>query len=124
MHKRMYKPRAGGVSPPWFANATAPAFVSIAQAVSRDFAEAPLQVRYSNPRRADARRSLVDARLCIAKIVFCRQTFAMQHKSGGRQPPVVIINGERNGDAHIHRRQSAERSRLCLRNEFLARTAG
>jgi hypothetical protein len=28
-------------------------------------------------------------RLCIEKIVFRRQTFAPQHKSGGRKPPVV-----------------------------------
>jgi hypothetical protein len=31
-------------------------------------------------------------RLCIAKIVFRRQTFVHQHKSGGRKPPVVTIN--------------------------------
>jgi hypothetical protein len=30
----------------------------------------PLQVRYPHPRRADARRSWPDVRLCIAKVVF------------------------------------------------------
>jgi hypothetical protein len=33
--------------------------------------------------------ALVNVRLCIGKIVFSRQTFATQYKSGGRKPPVV-----------------------------------
>jgi hypothetical protein len=45
----------------------------------------------SEPRRADARRSRPDVRMCIAKIVFCRQTCALRNKSGGRKPPVGRI---------------------------------
>jgi hypothetical protein len=44
---------------------------------------------FPHPRRAYTRRSWPDVRLCIAKVVFRRQTFAPRHKSGGRKPPVV-----------------------------------
>jgi hypothetical protein len=106
-------PRAGGVSPPcspWTqctgnsahyrsAVCRTVSVVSCRVAsqlqgtVSRTFAVAPLQMRYPRPRRADARRSWLDVRSCIAKIVFRRQTFAPQYKSGGRQPPVATLHG-------------------------------
>jgi hypothetical protein len=47
---------------------------------------------FAQPRRDDARRSWSNVRLCIAKIVFLRQTFAPQRKSGGRKPPVVNLD--------------------------------
>jgi hypothetical protein len=103
------EPRAGGVSPPWFATATPPAFVSTPSAVSSDLAEAFLQVRfpnthggltpvagrtrpqlqlrYSRPRRADACRS------CACAFVHRTNRFFADNrshctKSGGRKPPV------------------------------------
>ncbi len=42
-------------------------------------------------------------RLCIEKIVFRRQTFAPQRKSGGRQPPVVPLKRARSGQI-LHKR--------------------
>jgi hypothetical protein len=39
----------------------------------------------------------------IAKIAFCRQTFARQHKSGGRKPPVACTpdaNSKRGNSSH------------------------
>jgi hypothetical protein len=43
------QPGAADVSQPWKTNDTAPAFVSALTAVSRDFTEAFLHVRFSNP---------------------------------------------------------------------------
>jgi hypothetical protein len=72
---------------------TAPKFVSTLPAASGDFAEPFLQVRYPHPRRADARRSCERAFVHRKNRFFRRRTFDMQHKSGGRKPPVVTING-------------------------------
>jgi hypothetical protein len=61
-------------APLWFITATAPAFVGTLPAASRDFAEAPLQVRYPRPRRADARRSWLCVRSSLNNIRFSRHT--------------------------------------------------
>jgi hypothetical protein len=60
----------GASAPRGFATATAPAFVSTPTAVSRDFAEAPLQVRLPNIHGGLTPAALVDVRSCIGKIVF------------------------------------------------------
>jgi hypothetical protein len=49
MHKRMYNQERGALAPRGFAAATAPTPVSTPTAVSRDFAQAFLHVRFSNP---------------------------------------------------------------------------
>jgi hypothetical protein len=54
--------RAGGVSPPWY--------VFGMRTRLRQSGALPLQTRFATPRRADARRSWLDVRLCIAKVVF------------------------------------------------------
>jgi hypothetical protein len=84
------EPRAGGVSPPWFATATPPAFVSTPPAVPRDFAEASLQVRFPNTHGGLTPVALVNVRFCIAKIVIISPDGRRsRNKSGGRKPPVV-----------------------------------
>jgi hypothetical protein len=75
----------GALAPRGFATATAPAFVSTPTAVSRDFAEAPLQVRLPNIHGGLTPAALGWMCVCASqKSFFRRQTFAMQHKSGGR----------------------------------------
>jgi hypothetical protein len=82
-------PRAGGVSPPWFATATPPAFASTPPAVPRDFAEALLQVRFPNTHGGLTPAALVHVRFCIAKIVILSADGRCNTaKSGGRKPPV------------------------------------
>jgi hypothetical protein len=51
----------------------------------------------------------------IAKIAFCRQTFAPQHRSGGRQPPV---------DAFHIRTRSAEVRSIAFADAVYKPTAG
>ena len=118
---------AGGVSPPWepctrgqrlkitqsrrwyksrtFAaplDATAPAFVGTLPAVSRDFAEAPLQVRYPRPRRADARRSWLCVRSSLNNIRFSRHSDRMTEPR------------------RAHARRSCERAFVHRKSRFFA----
>jgi hypothetical protein len=80
---------AGGVSPPWFATATAPAFVSTPPAVPRDFAVALLQVRFPNTHGGLTPAALANVRSCTAKIVILSADGRCNTaKSGGRKPPV------------------------------------
>jgi hypothetical protein len=79
-------PGAAGVSQPWYAKRLCGAKRNRSAKTDRRCK------RESEPRRADTRCSWSDVRLCIAKIVFRRQTFASQHKSGGRKPPVVSLH--------------------------------
>jgi hypothetical protein len=111
------QPGAGGVSRPWKTNDTAPAFVSALTAVSRDFTEAPLQVRFPTPTTGRRSRLLMttivahdeiafrckcdtdthggltpadprpDVRLCIAKIVFSPTDVRYATGAGGVSPP-------------------------------------
>jgi hypothetical protein len=73
-----------------------------APAVSRDFAEAPLQVRYPRPRRADARRSWLCVRSSLNNIRFSR------HSDRMTEP--------RRADA----RRSCERAFVHRKNRFFA----
>jgi hypothetical protein len=77
-------PGAAGVSQPWYGKRMCGPKRNQSAKTNRRCK------RESEPRRADARRSCSDARLCVEKIVFRRKTFALQHKSGGRKPPVVL----------------------------------
>jgi hypothetical protein len=47
--------------------------------------------------------ALVNVRSCIAQIVFYRQTFALQRKSGGRKPPVGNKTPLQIATVHIRR---------------------
>jgi hypothetical protein len=86
-HRRtiVLQSRAGGVSPPWNVPSAreleAPKFVAL-----------ELQTGFTNPRRAHARRSWYCAFVHRKHRFFRQQTSAHQHKSGGRQPPVALIN--------------------------------
>jgi hypothetical protein len=86
--------RAGGVSPPWFATATAPAFASTPPAVSRDFAEArPASALTSHPRRADARRSCElrsDRKNRFSPARFVRNCNCVTHTHGGLTPAALV----------------------------------
>ncbi len=82
----------GASAPRGYATVIAMTFTSPSVTVSRDLAVLPLQVRFRTPRRAYARRSLWACVCASQKSLFRRQTSALQHKSGGRQPPVVTIN--------------------------------
>jgi hypothetical protein len=81
--------KSGGRKPPrGFATATAPAFVSMVPAVSRESAATFPLVSFPNPRLTDARRSFSACVCTLQKSFFRRQPFAQQFKSGGRKPPV------------------------------------
>jgi hypothetical protein len=95
------QPGAAGVSQPWRTNATAPAFVGIVPAVSRDFTATFLQVRFPNSHGGLTPAAL--GRMCVGasqKSLFRRQTFAPQRKSGGRKPPVAPINANATATPH------------------------
>jgi hypothetical protein len=96
-HQRRYacvQPRAAGVSQPWFrkrACSSNTAIVAHGRPADRPYTNA-VAVTLPNSRRAYARRSLWACVCASQKSFFRRQTFALQHKSGGRQPPVATIN--------------------------------
>jgi hypothetical protein len=78
----------GASAPRGFTTATAPASVSTLRAVSREFAEAPLQSRYGNH---GGLTPAAPGRMCVCasqKSFSHWQTSASQYKSGGRKPPV------------------------------------
>jgi hypothetical protein len=93
------QPGAAGVSQPWFWKHARSGWIAIV-AQRRPVGglctnTAAVALPYHGGLTPAA---LVDVRLCIAKIVFRRKTFASQHKSGGRKPPVVrepIVPGKR-----------------------------
>jgi hypothetical protein len=107
--KRRTATRAGGVSPPWFASATPPAFVSTPPAVPRDFAEAFLQVRFPNTHGGLTPAALVNVRFCIAKIVFSPTNVRSAPRAGGVSPPWPL-----------HARRSCECAFVHRKNRFFA----
>jgi hypothetical protein len=85
-----------------------------------------LQRRHSHPRRADARRSYKRAIVHRKNRFFRRQTCALQHRSGGRKPPVEK-HLFRRPESHICnsvRRRNQERMACASRGERMESADG
>ncbi len=117
--------KSGGVSPPWFAearsqchrpvtrnttdgrpaNAIAITFAGTPGTVPCMFGVSPLQMRFRTPRRADTRRSCLQARTCAGEMTTFAMHKRMYSQERGRQPPVVGLracSGNRKSPAGVH----------------------